>query len=309
MALPGRRGRVLLLTTDAVVAGSHFPPGAPGRWVGRFAAQVNLSDLAAKGGRPSGFLCALQVPPRSPARWSRGVVNGILEEGRRVGVPLLGGDTKASPTPTVTLLALGEGRRGQLMPRDGGHAGDLLVTTGTVGTGGARFVRWRASGNPRGPTLRRLLTVRPRLEEGQVLRRYARAAMDTSDGLLRSVRLLARASRLSATVDLRKLPFSPECLQAAEQRGVPVERIAFLGGDYELLVALPESRWAAARAGVRDVDGELSVVGRLSNGNQDHLLTEHGLQPLPDVGWDSFSQGPSPRAWRRGGPLGRASPR
>ena len=296
VALPGAKGRAFLLTTDAVVEGSHFPPGTPGSWVGRFAAQVNLSDLAAKGGRPLGFLCAIQVPPRSPARWAKEVVRGILAEGARVGAPLLGGDTKASPTPTVTLTALGEGRPGRLMPRNGGRPGDLLVTTGTVGVGGARFLRWKEAGTVVGPELRRLLTVSPRLEEGRVLSRYARATLDTSDGLLWSARLLAEASGLFATVDLRKLPFSPECLEGARIRRWPLERVAFLGGDYELLAALPEDHLAAARAGMRALGGDLPVIGRLSRRGRHRLITAQGGKPLPTVGWDAFSPGPPGRA-------------
>jgi len=292
VALPGRKGQALLLTTDAVVEGSHFPPGTPGSWVGRFAAQVNLSDLAAKGGTPLGFLCALQAPSRSPARWAQEVVRGILAEGRKVGAPLLGGDTKSSPSPTVTLTALGEGRPGRLMPRDGGRPGDLLVTTGTVGAGGARFLRWKASGSRVGPELRRLLTVRACLREGRLLARHARAALDTSDGLLWSARLLAEASGLSATVDLRGLPFNAECVEGARTGLWPIQRAAFLGGDYELLAALPESHLAAARAGIRRMGRDLSVVGRLSREGRHRLVTGQGVRPLPAVGWDTFSPGP-----------------
>ncbi len=289
VALPGRKGRALLLTTDAVVEGSHFPPGTPGEWVGRFAAQVNLSDLAAKGGEPRGFLCAMQLPSFTPARWAEGVVRGILAEGRKVGAPLLGGDTKASRSPTVTLTAVGEGDPRRLMPRDGGRPGDLLVTTGTVGAGGARFLRWKASGSAVGPELRRLLTVRARLREGRILARYARATLDTSDGFLWSVRLLAEASGLSATVDLRELPFDAACLRGARAGLWPLEHAAFLGGDYELLAALPARRFPEAQAGIRRLQGDLTAVGRLSRKGGHQLVTDRGVCPLPATGWDAFS--------------------
>ena len=289
VALPGRKGRAWLLTTDSVVEGSHFPPGTPGGWVGRFAAEVNLSDLAAKGGEPRGFLCAIQLPSRTPARWAQAVVEGIQAEGRKVGAVLLGGDTKSSRCPTVTLTAVGEGDPRHLLPRNGGRPGDLLVTTGRVGTGGARFLRWKATGGKVGPELRRLLTVRARLREGRALARYARAALDTSDGFLWSARLLAEASGLSATVDLRNLPLDPDCRRGARAGLWAWERAAFLGGDYELLAALPESRFAEARDAIRRVRGDLHVVGRLSRDGGHRLVTDRGVRPLPATGWDAFS--------------------
>jgi thiamine-monophosphate kinase len=294
VALPCGRGEALVLSTDAVLEGTHFPPGTPGRWVGRFAAAVNFSDLAAKGARPTGLLAALQAPRSMEARRLEEVVEGLREMARECGTDLLGGDTKSGPRLNVVPTVVGRARSDALMPRSAGVLGDLLVTTGTTGRGALGYLRWRASPSPRGPRLRSLLRVTPRLREGMALASWAHATVDTSDGLLKSARLLAEASGLGAEIDLARVPYEPALERYARSTGRTVESLAFAGGDYELLSALPASRWEGARRAVERVGGALTVVGSLGARGRERLRTPRGPRPFPKVGWDSFAPGRGP---------------
>src|ERR1700744_1199051 len=129
-ALPGD----LVLTKDALVAGVHFfaedPPGA----IARKALRVNLSDLAAKGAEPLGFLLALALPPDWTADWLADFAKGLGEDGAAYACPLFGGDTVKTPGPLmVSITALGRVDHGRMARRSGVQAGDRLYVTGTIG--------------------------------------------------------------------------------------------------------------------------------------------------------------------------------
>src|SRR6202012_1083967 len=131
--LPARAGD-LVLTKDALVAGVHFfaddPPGA----IARKALRVNLSDLAAKGAEPVGFLLALALPSDWTEDWLGAFAAGLAEDGAAYRCPLFGGDTVKTPGPLmVSITALGRIESGRMARRDGVQAGDRLYVTGTIG--------------------------------------------------------------------------------------------------------------------------------------------------------------------------------
>ncbi|HTP54317.1 MAG TPA: thiamine-phosphate kinase [Thermoplasmata archaeon] len=285
-ALAPPRGRVAVVTTDSLVEGTHFLRSSPARAVGRAAAAVSLSDLAAKGAAPAGVLLAVIVPPATPERWAREVVAGSETLAASFGAHVIGGDTKAGPVRTVVGTALGWGRADRLAPRSGGRIGDVLVTTGTVGRGGAAFARGARRPGPR--AWAELLDVRPRVREGVALSRWAHAMLDTSDGIAESARLLAAASGVRVLVDEAALPLAPG---VAATRGRPEDRraVAFYGGDYELLAALPRSTLPAAVRAVRSFGGRLTPIGRLARGRGAFLVTGASTEPMPPAGWDPFA--------------------
>ncbi len=282
-----------MLTTDALVEGIHFVRDSPPELVGRAAAAVSLSDAAAKGSRPAGLLVALLVPVGTPRKWARAVVRGADRMGRRFGAPLIGGDTKPSPTPSVVSTVIGWGRKGQLAPRAAARPGDVVVTTGTVGRGGLAAHRWETAGrstSARRRALQSLLDVHPRVREGVALARWAHAMLDTSDGLADSSRLLAEASRTCVVIAEDRLPVEPGLhrLPAATRW-----RAVTYGGDYELLAALPPTAVRAATAAVRSVGGRLSPIGWVEGGTG--AWTQHGAsrdrahrEPMPPGGWRPF---------------------
>ncbi|MCI4322234.1 MAG: thiamine-phosphate kinase [Thermoplasmata archaeon] len=278
-------GKVALLTTDALVEGTHFLSDSAPADVGRSAVGVSLSDVAAKGGRPIALLLDLLLPPQTPPSWADAVAAGARAEIRQWGGELVGGDTKPSATRSVVGTVLAEGDPRHLVPRSGARAGDVLVTTGTVGRGGilaAALHRGRPT-----PSLRRqLLRVEPRLFEGRVLVRFAHAMLDTSDGLGESARLLSEASRVRIEVDFDRLPLAPGL--RAIPAGAARDSAVFYGGDYELLAAVPAARVAAAIRAVRRVGGLVSVVGEVKRGKGAYLRRNRELRPMPGAGWRPF---------------------
>lgn len=277
--------RCLVASVDSLVEGTHFLPGVRAGRIGRAAVAAGLSDLASKGARPDAVLLAIVVPPGTPERWAREVVEGASAFAHRFGAHVVGGDTKPGPTPTIVATVLGWGDPRHLAPRTGARAGDLLLTTGTVGRGGADASGLRGTEPERRRAVERLLAIEPRVAEGRALAGRAHAMLDTSDGLADASRLLADASAVRVEVDESAVPWDPRV------RRLPPEarrRIAFYGGDYELLAAIAPRHLNAARAAVRRAGGTLAVVGRVRAGRGAWLEGPDGARPMPEGGWKPF---------------------
>ncbi len=279
-------GTVAVLTTDALVEGTHFLRDSPPDGIGYAAVAVSLSDLAAKGAVPAAVLLALILPPGTPCTWAAAVVRGAERASRRFGAGVVGGDTKPGPVRAVVGFGLGWGREGRLAPRSGASPGDLLAVTGTVGRGGWAAARWR-EGRARPRALAELLRVRPRIAEGRALVRWAHAMLDTSDGLAEAARLLASASRAKVVIDERSLPLPPGMARLA--RSVSARRtLTFYGGDYELLAAVAPADLEPAARAVARVGGTLTRVGSVGRGRGAWLVRDGREQTMPAAGWQPF---------------------
>lgn len=240
-------GDGLVVTQDALVEGVHFRlDWLDWRELGFRAAAVNLSDLAASGATPEALVVTLAVPGETAAADVIALYEGIAE----TGVPVVGGDTSASPVVVVSVTALGRSER--VPGRTGARPGDLLVVTGPLGGAGAAF--------------RRHAYVRPplRLEEGRRLAQTAHAMLDLSDGIAVDAGHLARRSGVLCVVELDRVPLGD---------GAMVSDLGF-GEDYELLAAVGGP-------------GDLAVVGRVEQGEGVRLLI--GGEPASLAGWEHFA--------------------
>ncbi|MCI4351026.1 MAG: thiamine-phosphate kinase [Thermoplasmata archaeon] len=285
-ALPWAGRKVLLLSSDALIEGTHFLPATPPRALGEAAANVNLSDIAAKGGTPRALLVDLLLPPTTSIGWGIAVVEGIESAAARWGAHVVGGDTKPSRTPAVVVTVVGVADREHLAPRSGARPRDLLVVTGPVGRGGASALPLRR-GRLTEEELRSLVDVHPRVREGPILARYAHAMIDTSDGIADAAHLLAEASGMRLTIDAAAIPITPRL--HGRLRGARQELdVAFYGGDYELLAALPPKRLAIARRRLARLGCPLTVVGVVAAGRGAHLQIGGRTSALPRAGWRPF---------------------
>jgi thiamine-monophosphate kinase len=280
-------GQVAVLSTDALVEGTHFLPDSPPGRIGSAASAVTLSDLAAKGARPAAILLALVVPVGTSASWVARVARGAEQMAARHGAHLVGGDTKPGPVPTVVSCGLGWGRADRLAPRSQARAGDLLVHTGTVGRGGVAAARLGGARAHPARALAELLDVHPRVDEGIALARFAHAMLDTSDGLAEAARLLAEASGVRIVVEEDRLPLAP-AVRALGSSVAARRAIAFYGGDYELLAAIPPAALARAIASVRSAGGRLRAIGRVETGRGAWLSQGATIEPMPLPGWRPF---------------------
>jgi thiamine-monophosphate kinase len=255
----------LVLKTDGVISGVHFFPDDPADAVARKALRINLSDLAAKGAAPLGFLLSIGLPADLPPGWIESFAHGLREDAEHYGCPLLGGDTDKSPGAiTVYIMALGTVPHGGMVRRKGARPGDVVVATGTIGDAAlglrlrqdaAAAARWRLDSAMEAHLRGRYLLPQPRTAIADALRRHASAAMDVSDGLAGDLAKLARVSGVAAEVAVRDVPLSPAARQAVAAEPALLETVLTGGDDFEVIATvaperLDDLRQEAAAAGV-----------------------------------------------------------
>lgn len=278
------RGHDLLVKTDAVVAGVHFKPDDPPALVAQKALRVNLSDIAAGGGRPLAYQLALALPPRWTEAWVAAFCRGLAADQKRFAVQLCGGDTVATPGPlTISITLFGVVPRGRAMGRGGALRGDDIWVSGTIGDGTLGLLA--STGSLRGvsPRQRAALIGRyhlpqPRLGLAPVLRRHAHASIDISDGLAADLGHICEVSRVGALVDAADVPLSEGARAAVAANPALLRRILTGGDDYELLFAAPPSRRTMIAAAGRALGVKLTTIGKIRAG---HAATiEKGGRPL-----------------------------
>ncbi len=202
-------GEDLVLTTDALVAGVHFFPDDAPEDIARKALRVNLSDLAAKGARPRGFLLSLALPRDWREDWLTAFADGLGADAWAYRCPLIGGDTVATPGPlTVSVTAIGSVPEGRMAARTGVKPGDRLYVTGTIGDAaiGLRIRQGRGPDIPQADKaflLERYLTPEPRVALIGAMVAHANGGMDVSDGFVGDLTKMLDVSGVTArTPDL-----------------------------------------------------------------------------------------------------------
>src|SRR5579872_1211089 len=205
-ALTPPPGSDLVLTTDGVIAGVHFFPDDPPAQIARKALRMNLSDLAAKGARPLGFLLSLALPSGIDETWIAAFAKGLGDDAERYGCPLYGGDTDHTPgLISVSIAAFGAVSQGKMVRRSTAKPGDRIVVTGTIGDAalGVRLRRdralaktWQLDSSAISHLQARYLLPQPRTALTHAIAQHASAAIDVSDGLAGDLAKLCRASSM-----------------------------------------------------------------------------------------------------------------
>lgn len=256
----------LVLTHDTLVEGVHFLPDDPLDLVARKLLRVNLSDLAAKGAEPFGYLLSVSWSPRCGWPERERFVAGLAEDQARFGLTLLGGDTTGAPDRLVVgATLLGRVPPGAAPARSGARPGDRLLVSGTIGDGwlGLLAARGELTG-PHAVTLaKRYRLPEPRLALREAVRR-AHAAADVSDGLLADAGRIAEASGTGVEIDLERLPLSDGAAAWLAGQADPADarvRLAAGGDDYELVLAVDPAAAAEVMALARAAGVSLTEVG------------------------------------------------
>jgi thiamine-monophosphate kinase len=266
----------LVLKTDGVISGVHFFPNDPADTIAKKVLRMNLSDLAAKGARPLGFLLALALPNDIEEAWLAAFAEGLRADIEFYGCPLLGGDTDRTPGPTsVSVAAIGTVPNGTMIRRSGAKIGDRIVVTGTIGDAALGLKlrqepdasdRWRLTGDMREHLAERYLLPRPRNAIADALRHHASAAMDVSDGLVGDLNKLCRASKVSADIEIERVPLSPAAIHALNVEPQLIETILTGGDDYEIIATIPITRLAALQAEAAAAAVPVTEIGHVALG-------------------------------------------
>jgi thiamine-monophosphate kinase len=288
-ALTPPPGYDLVLKADAIIGGIHFFPDDPPGLVAQKALRVNLSDLAAKGATPIGFLLSIGLPKSVGEDWLAQFSAGLAGDVRHYNCPLLGGDTVRSPDAImVSVAAIGTLPQGTMVRRTTAKVGDRIVVTGTIGDAalGLRLrqdstaaVRWQLAPHHQQHLAHRYLLPEPRTAIAEVIRAHAAAAMDVSDGLAGDLGKLCRASGVSATIDAARVPISEAARVATTREPALLQTILTGGDDYEVLATVPPAKLEAMRAAAAAAGTSLTEIGTVMVGDAPPAVLLHD-QPL-----------------------------
>jgi len=286
-------GRVLAVCLDTLVAGVHFPAKTSATAIGHKALAVNLSDLAAMGAEPAWATLALTLPDNDAA-WLAAFSDAFFMLADRYGVQLVGGDTTCGPL-TVTVQAHGFVTPEKALRRQGARPGERIYVTGTLGDAGLAL-RMNAPGD--NWLRKRLDFPEPRIEAGLVLRDYASAAIDISDGLLADLGHLLEGEQLGASLRIDALPRSEAFLGAMrnldpDRRGQFHELPLGAGDDYELCFTVAEQHCSEMEERLAGVPGGCRWIGVVEAESGIRCYRDDGAPYLPAVsGYQHFRSTP-----------------
>jgi thiamine-monophosphate kinase len=294
-------GTELVLKTDPIAEGVHFLPGDTPQDIAWKALAVNVSDLIAKGAAPLGYLMALSFPTAPTLGWMTEFAEGLRAAQTRFGCHLMGGDTDRRPGPlTVSITAIGSVPRGKMVPRTTAQAGDHLFISGTIGDAslGLELIKepglqaaWGLLEHEAADLRQRYRRPEPRLALAPILRQFASAAMDISDGLAKDLDRLLRASGVAGRLVAAQVPLSIPAQKVALRSPERLLQLISAGDDYEVLAAVPRDKAQAfvAAAGIAGVP--VRKVGDVLPGPAALTLVgaDGGPLALPQQpGWDHF---------------------
>jgi len=265
-------GHVHVLKVDTIVEGVHYLAGDPPDLVAKKLLRVNLSDLAAKGARPKGYLLALSLARDTTPEWLEGFARGLAEDQDAFGISLFGGDTTSTPGPTnLSLTAIGEAEAGRVPHRSGATAGEDVYVSGTLGDAalGLRAIRGELPAldeSDRKYLAGRYRLPEPRIALGQAVAAIVSASIDISDGLAADLGHICDTSGVGAEVEFAALPLSPPARAALSLDPSLASDIVAAGDDYEILFTAPPERAAAVAAAARTASVAVTRIGRIVAG-------------------------------------------
>ena len=281
-AVPVPPGRTLVASADALVAGVHFHADDTADTAAARALRSNLSDLAAMGAEPHGYLLCLALPRDTREDWVAAFVARLARDQAEFGIALLGGDTVATPGPlTISITALGFAAEERLLRRSGARPGDLVCVSGTVGDAALAL----RTPDPAPELLERFRAPAPRVALGRALAGLATAAIDVSDGLVADLGHLCRASGVGARIAAARTPLSPPARALLRADPELIETVLAGGDDYELLFTLPQDR----RGALASLPAPATEIGVVTAGGGVTVAGCDGAPlSLPRAGWRHF---------------------
>lgn len=276
----------LVATNDMLVGTTDVPEIMTPEQVGFKVVTMNVSDLAAMGAKPLGFLFSLGVPRNFDMEYLERVAKGIARASTFYNIPILSADTNEACDLIIDGIALGKTER--LLLRSNAKPGDLVCVTGDIGRALAGLKMYFENLNI-GERIQKVLyekflKPKARIREGQILSKYANAAIDISDGMSKELHLIAEMSDVRIVIDSEKLPIRREVFEVAEILALdPIEIALASGEEFELIFTIPEEH-------LSKIDFDFTVIGKVEKGEGVYLKRKNKLEKMPILGWEHLTK-------------------
>lgn len=283
-------GEELLITTDTLISGVHFPEQTSACAVGHKSLAVNLSDIAAMGGSPRWLTLALSLPS-ADEKWLKMFSDGLFSLADQYAVELVGGDTTRGPL-SITLSVIGSAAIGKAITRSGAQPGDTIFVTGQPGMAALGLAEVQGKIKlpvaEQGVFRRKLDYPPPRLPEGQFLQNFVSSMIDISDGLAADLDHILDASSCAAILNLDYL--ISHLASTTSLSTMVIENAVLHGGDdYELLFTVPELHLETLKNNWPEEFASLQEVGKITKGTGIRMQNRSGkLSELSVDGYNHF---------------------
>lgn len=290
-AIAARPGFDLIVTTDQIAEGTDFFSHDPPALIARKALRVNLSDIAAKGAEPFGYLMNLTLP-QADATWLKDFAAGLATDQENFAISLLGGDTAKGPL-TIAITAFGYVRHDNMVRRDTARDGDAIYVTGSIGDsgGGLELLRKTTTAilvGDRNFLIDAYRLPKPPTRFGRSLSYFANAAVDVSDGLIADLGHVAAASHVRLKIDAEAIPRSEALRALWGDLPDAIIRAATAGDDYQIAFTAQPAREDEIRAAATNAGIAVTRIGTAKAGEGVDLRHEGKALTLPKPGYRHF---------------------
>lgn len=280
----------IAITTDTLVEGVHFPESTSAKAIGHKSIAVNLSDLAAMGAEPSWISLAITLP-NVDEQWVNDFCSAAFELCKIHNVKLIGGDTTQGPL-SITVTAQGLVPRGEHVTRTGAQNNDFIYVTGNIGDAALFLLHYygkvQLSDDVIPHVKKRLDFPTPRISAGKILRQYASAAIDLSDGLSADLAHICKGSAVGADIALDDLPLSDIMLNTLGSEASA--NLAFSGGDdYELLFCVPQQDRLAIENAMKKSGNKITCIGQINQSSKITTSFNNQTVSIINKGYEHFS--------------------
>jgi thiamine-monophosphate kinase len=280
----------IVVTTDTLVAGVHFPLGTSPKAIGHKSVAVNLSDIAAMGAKPSWISLAITLPEVND-EWLTEFCAGAFKLCEFYNVQIIGGDTTQGPL-SITITAQGLTPEDKYLSRSGAKAGDWLYVTGDLGDAALALKHLKEGVLTESEAIanvqEKLDFPKPRVLAGQALREYASAAIDISDGLLADLGHLCQASNVGANVVLEDIPLS-DTMKISQLFEDSIELALNGGDDYELLFTVSEDKKVGLETALSHTSTAITCIGQINASQTISTTLNNKAVPIKSSGFQHFS--------------------
>lgn len=265
-------GREIVISTDTLVEGVHFLPNTDPFTLAQKLLRVNLSDMAAMGATPRHYFLALTLPKQTQESWLNHFAAGLERDQTTFQIALAGGDTTQTDGPLVlTITMIGSVNQRQVLRRNAGQPGDLLMVSGKIGDGYLGLMAAQGGLNTLTEAAHHYLSKRydvpnPRVSLGKALVAHGvRAGLDVSDGLVADIGHMARQSGLIAEIEVNAVPLSLPAREAIEGGYVTIDQLLTGGDDYELVFSVPADKVERLTAALKQDEflPQITPIGQL----------------------------------------------
>lgn len=255
----------IAVSTDTLVAGTHFLAEANPAWVAHKALASNISDLAAMGATPAWVSLALTMPEPDEA-WLAPFCDAFFELANYFDIQLIGGDTTKGPL-SLTLTVQGLVDPDKALRRDGAKVGDWVYVTGNLGDSKAGLdvvLNSELKSKPYAEELeKRHYLSTPRVLVGQALLNLASSAIDISDGVISDVKHILNRSQVGVSIDVASLPVSNELLQFVDSPAIAQQYALSSGEEYELCFTVPEHNKGSIECTLAHCGAKVTCIGQI----------------------------------------------